>query len=192
MIVRNPRPRKIIDWLERRLLHVEQLKLSGRKRCGPVTCGFVPKLFDKYCGDREASSMAPDTKLTHYFYLCPWHCFGETPASAVAAQAVAGPAAAAAAASAGTGFQEVAAPSASHFKCMVNNVLFACLAAVIWNNLKDAALRGVPPSSSGPLVVVSVYLHRVAVPLQQFLLGVFKWPALWTLDRVSMPTRACQ
>ena len=41
MIVRNPRPRKIIDWLERRLPHVEQLKLSGCKRCGPVICGFV-------------------------------------------------------------------------------------------------------------------------------------------------------
>jgi len=73
--------------------------------------------------DLEASSIAPDTKLTHYFYRCPWHYLGEpeerqpTPASAVAAQAVAGPAAAAAAASssAGTGFQEVAAPSARHF-----------------------------------------------------------------------------
>ena len=183
MIVRNPRPRKIIDWLERRLRHVEQLKLSGCKRCGPVICGFVSKLFDKYCGDLEASSIAPDTKLTHYFYRCPWHYLGETPASAVAAQAVAGPAAAAAAASAGTGFQEVAAPSARHFKCMVNNVLFACLAAVIWNNLKEAALRGVLPSSSGPLVVVIVYLHRVAVPLQQFLLGVFKWPTLWDLGQ---------
>ena len=32
-IGRNPRPRKIIDWLQRQLLHVEQLKLSGRKRC---------------------------------------------------------------------------------------------------------------------------------------------------------------
>ena len=66
---------------------------------------------------------------------------------------------------------------------MVNTVLFACLAAVIWNNLKEAALRGVPPSSSGPLVVVIVYLHRVAVPLQQFLLGIFKWPALWDLGQ---------
>jgi hypothetical protein len=66
---------------------------------------------------------------------------------------------------------------------MVNNVLFACLAAVIWNNLKEAALRGVLPSSSGPLVVVIVYLHRVAVPLQQFLLGVFKRPTLWDLGQ---------
>ena len=54
MIVRNPRPRKIIDWLERRSEHVEQLKLSGCKRCGPVICGIVSKLFDKYCGDLEA------------------------------------------------------------------------------------------------------------------------------------------
>jgi hypothetical protein len=114
MIVQNPRPRKIIDWLERPSLHVEQLKLSGCKRCGPLICGFVPKLFDKYCGDLEASRIAPNTKLTHYFYRCPWHYLGETPASAVAAQAVAGPAAATAAASTGTGFQEVAAPSARH------------------------------------------------------------------------------
>ena len=48
MVVRNPRPRKIIDWLQRQLLHVEQLKLSGCKRCGPVICGVVPNLFEEY------------------------------------------------------------------------------------------------------------------------------------------------
>ena len=35
----------------------------------------------------------------------------------------------------------------------------------------------------GPLVVVIVYLHRVTVPLQQLLLGVFKRPALWDLGQ---------
>jgi hypothetical protein len=51
----------------------------------------------------------------------------------------------------------------------------------------------VQPSSSGPPVVVIVYLHRVEVPLQQFLLGVFRCPTLWGLeDKVSLPTRTCQ
>ena len=68
MVVRNPRPRKIYDWLQRQLPHVEQWKLSGCKHCGPVICGFVPKLFEEYCGDLEASRIAPNTRLTHYFY----------------------------------------------------------------------------------------------------------------------------
>ena len=149
MVVRNPRPRKIIDWLQRQLPHVEQLKLSGCKRCGPVICGFVPKLFEECCAIsrlpvsrptpsspttstaalgtilaslRSGSRRQPQQwqrKLSPALPLLPQQHLHQL--ALVSRRSL--------------------RPARAIFKCMVNNVLFACLAAVIWNNLKEAALR---------------------------------------------------
>ena len=72
--IKNPENRPFMTWLTSpaRKDDVLLLELNGCKRCGPEVCKFVAALFPQFCPKLYASPEAPETRLTHTFYDCPW------------------------------------------------------------------------------------------------------------------------
>ena len=135
--------------------------MSGCKRCGPQVCSFISQLFPDFCQSITAADTAPQTRLVHTFYAeAPWRNSTDT---------------------------EVAAPGAHHTTGLAccSDVVFSHLALAIWRNIQEAKaapvslLSHLQPDSGPqsvrdkPLVIVIVYLQRVAAPLRVFLRDVF-------------------
>ena len=160
----NPLQRQFTEWLlkpKRPMPGYQVLQLSGCKRCGPQVCSFISQLFPDFCQSITAADTAPQTRLVHTFYAeAPWRNSTDT---------------------------EVAAPGAHHTTGLAccNDVVFSHLALAIWRNIQEAKaapvglLSHLQPCSgpqsvrNRPLVIVIVYLQRVAAPLRVFLRDVF-------------------
>ena len=72
--IKNPENRPFMTWLTSpaRKDDVLLLVLNGCKRCGPEVCKSVAALLPQFCPKLYASPEAPETRLTHTFYDCPW------------------------------------------------------------------------------------------------------------------------